>query len=259
MAGAYTAVADDASAAFWNPAGLAPGSYFSAVVDRATLGGGQSALLVAIGTPPLGMTYYRTATALPGNGRNTLVAHHAGLTLVQSIGDRGLSVGATLKLVRGAVSIAGARGAATSAFDADVGLMAAGSLGQAGISVRNLLQPAFAADGGSVRLDRRVRAGVAVHAGHETTVAGDAELTAVTSRAGRWRDAAVGVEHRARRSAWIRAGVDWNTAGGAPGAAPTASVGLSYAIRRSLTADAQASGGSPAGRRGWGVGLRLLF
>ena len=33
MAGAFVGVADDASAAYWNPAGLAAGSYFSLVLD----------------------------------------------------------------------------------------------------------------------------------------------------------------------------------------------------------------------------------
>src|SRR3954463_13304902 len=33
MAGAFTAVADDATAAWWNPAGLATGSFFSAIIE----------------------------------------------------------------------------------------------------------------------------------------------------------------------------------------------------------------------------------
>ena len=36
MGGAFTAVADDASAAFWNPAGFASGSFFSLVLDTNT-------------------------------------------------------------------------------------------------------------------------------------------------------------------------------------------------------------------------------
>ena len=34
MGGAFTAVADDASASYWNPAGLASGNLFSLVIDR---------------------------------------------------------------------------------------------------------------------------------------------------------------------------------------------------------------------------------
>ena len=36
MAGAFVAVADDASAAYWNPAGFAAGSFFSLVIDGST-------------------------------------------------------------------------------------------------------------------------------------------------------------------------------------------------------------------------------
>src|SRR4051812_2884344 len=62
MGGAFTAVADDGSAVFWNPAGLASGAFFSLVVDRNTLNH-SSATLVALGTPPLGLAYYGTSTA----------------------------------------------------------------------------------------------------------------------------------------------------------------------------------------------------
>src|SRR5215212_1066894 len=62
MGGAFVAVADDASAAYWNPAGFAAGSFFSLVLDGATARvdpaggdrlGSQSALLFAIGAPAL--------------------------------------------------------------------------------------------------------------------------------------------------------------------------------------------------------------
>src|SRR4051812_12026337 len=60
MGGAFTAVADDGSAAYWNPAGFASGSFFSLVVDGNVLDR-RSGALVALGTPPLGISYYRTA------------------------------------------------------------------------------------------------------------------------------------------------------------------------------------------------------
>src|SRR4029079_13973699 len=101
MSGAFTALADDASAVYWNPAGLATAGFFGLVVDRNSSDAG-SAALIALGTPPLGVSYYRTATAEVSNGRNSLVAHHAGVTLLQSLADR-LTVGATLKVVHGVV------------------------------------------------------------------------------------------------------------------------------------------------------------
>src|SRR6185436_9125270 len=78
MGGAFVAVADDASAAYWNPAGFAAGNFFTMVLDR-TAGevnpGGSSegvtrasGSLVSMGMPALGLSYYRLrATALtPG-------------------------------------------------------------------------------------------------------------------------------------------------------------------------------------------------
>ena len=68
MGGAFVAVADDASAVYWNPAGLASGSYVSMVIDRNQMNTADdvgfpregSGLLVALGTPALGVAYYRT-------------------------------------------------------------------------------------------------------------------------------------------------------------------------------------------------------
>lgn len=257
MGGAFTAVADDSSAAFWNPAGFATGSFFSLVVDGNVLDR-RSGLLVTMGVPPLGLSYYRTAIAEIAKGRNTLVAHHAGVTLVQSLGGR-LAVGSTLKLVHGVASVpVGAAAVSTNKFDADVGVMATGSLGQVGLSIRNLLQPEFHSGAGDIRLDRRVRGGIAVHAGQKTTVAADLDLTTAQTSRGQWREGALGVESQPTEKGWVRAGVHWNTAGDA-GAAPIGTLGASYAIYGSTKADAQVSFGSRDGDRGWGVGLRFVF
>jgi hypothetical protein len=258
MGGAFTAVADEGSAAFWNPAGFAKGSFFSLVVDSNSLDR-RSGLLVALGTPPLGLSYYRTAIADVKNGRNSLVAHHAGVTLVQSLAGR-LAVGTTLKLVHGIASTPGDADLSTNKFDADMGVMATGALGQLGLTVRNLLQPEFkTSGGGAIRLDRRVRAGVSVHLRNETLVAADLDLTTAETARGSWRDAAVGVESHPALKAWIRGGLHWNTSSAGPGAAPIGSVGGSYAVYGSTRADAQVSFGSSNGDRGWGVGLRFVF
>src|SRR3990170_2822395 len=109
MGGAFVAVADDASAVYWNPAGLAFGSYVTLVGDRLAMRAGasgqaRSSLFLGLGLPPLGVSYYRlrgvavTApgpTAGPLQDRNdagtgdlrldSLVTHNAGVTLVQSV------------------------------------------------------------------------------------------------------------------------------------------------------------------------------
>src|SRR3954465_11225718 len=95
MGGAFTAVADDGSAPFWNPAGLASGTFAGFTLDGNSFDR-QSGLFFGFATPPLGLTYYRTtATAPPPSDRNgpvvTTAIPHAGGTFVQSIGDRGLA------------------------------------------------------------------------------------------------------------------------------------------------------------------------
>jgi len=263
MAGAFTAVADDASATVWNPAGLASGRFFTVALDGSSFDG-QSARFVGMATPPLGLTYYRSATGGVGNSRNSLVAHNVGVSLVQSLGDTGVAVGTTLRLVHGVTSSPDAASLSASKFDADVGVMVSGGLGQIGLTVRNLTQPSFEVPGGAstIRLDRRVRGGAAVHLASEITIAGDVEFTKATTASGVWRDVAVGMESHPFQRAWLRTGVHWNTAGGGSGgtgAAPIAALGASYTIRGGLAADAQASVGSARGNRGWGVGVRVSF
>ena len=263
MAGAFTAVADDASATVWNPAGLASGSFFSVAVDGSRFDA-QNAQFVGVATPPLGLTYYRSATGGVGNSRNSLVAHNFGVSLVQSLGDTGVAVGTTLKWIHGVTSSPDAASLSANKFDADLGVMVSGGLGQVGLTVRNLVQPSFEVPGGAstIRLDRKVRGGVAIHLAGETKIAGDVEFTKATTASGVWRDAAVGVESHPLERAWFRGGLHWNTAGGGPGgtgAAPIAAFGASYTIRGGFAADAQASVGSARGNRGWGVGARMAF
>ncbi len=137
MGGAFVAVADDASATYWNPAGLVTGAVFSAVaeVGRGNLenaplpvsGGGtptgfshQGSTLVALGTWPLGVTLYRlseaTARVVQPGGQplaaqssavvQRLTTTHVGVNVLQTIVS-GLHVGATVKYVHGSAGLAG--------------------------------------------------------------------------------------------------------------------------------------------------------
>lgn len=280
MAGAFTGVADDASAVYWNPAGLAAGAYFSAVVDFNSLktasdspvSQDSSGTLSAFATPPLGLSYYRTrldrvAVAAPTEAPATLILHHVGATLVQSIWG-GLAAGATVQVVRGV-----ADRTASTRFNMDVGLMESGSIGRIGLTVHNIFQPTFATGASleSVRLDRQVRAGGSVDLSDTTVVAADADLTKSNLTGIERRAAAVGVEHHLNAKAAIRGGVQWSTlrlreGGAVPGQpgpdlglAPEASFGGSYAVYGRSSLDAQATVGSKNGDRGWGIGLTMIF
>jgi hypothetical protein len=145
MGGAFVAVADDATAPYWNPAGLGTGATFSMVLDWAQgdprVDGdlslalaegvvGKSGYIFATTTPAFGASYYRLtlaavrpgSTALGADGRpvaivDSLRTDNFGATFVQSI-LRGLVVGTTVRLVSGKTSSGLISAATTSdAFD----------------------------------------------------------------------------------------------------------------------------------------------
>jgi hypothetical protein len=139
MGGAFVAVANDSSATWWNPAGLATGPF----LDLA-LGGASGAVNTnfpasrtgvwsfSLSTPPFGVSYYRLKIteirAAPatgpveagredraaGEGLRSLSMSQVGATVLHTI-TTGVTAGATVKYVRGTARVRG--------FDpADVGV-----------------------------------------------------------------------------------------------------------------------------------------
>jgi len=291
--GAFVAVADDASAVYWNPAGLAAGAYFSLIFDRTEAeavpddrrrGARRSSWLVALSMPAAGLSYYRLrwaafAPAPPGeSGRarvESLVTHHAGATLVQSLGDR-IAVGATLKMVRGVANAdvtgyggSGADAAALldelplgragSRFDADAGLMVEFGVARAGLTVRNLFEPEFETPGEEpLRLDRQARAGLALRVTGRWIAAVDVDLTSNRGPVGDLRALAIGAEGPVTRRLIARGGLHINTSSGAA-RTPGVTLGASYAVLASMLVDAQIRTGSEPEGTGWGIAGRVAF
>jgi len=134
MGGAFVAVADDATATWWNPAGLAGGAFVNTVIEYGTAQDPRlatdpngvalpawrsSTRGVSIAYPALGLSYYRLQVSQiqpiaaiggdllsrqdPGRApvlETSLVLQQFGATVGQSVGDH-LVIGSTLKLVRG--------------------------------------------------------------------------------------------------------------------------------------------------------------
>ena len=298
MGGAFVGVADDASAVYWNPAGLAFGAYVTLVLDSSTgkaepddepQAGSRSANLIALGTPPLGLSYYRLrqtslvpAAALtnpldPETVRvQRLTTHQAGVTVVQSLLDN-LAVGATVKLVRGIASqgvVVGADrddlldeagdlpDAASNKFDADVGVMTTFGGFRAGLTIRNITEPDFETpgDAAAIELQRQTRAGISYIAIQGLVLAADIDIERVNGSLGEARYLATGAEAQIVRRAFARGGFRLNTLSDQPGGlAPVYSLGGSFAVLSSLIVDAQVTLGSDAGDRGWGVAGRVVF
>jgi len=296
MAGAFVAAADDASAVYWNPGALASGALFSVLADHTTsralgeaptedtLGGTRTATLVALTTPPFGISYYRLRSSWVSPSladptvsvTETLITHNTGFTLVHSLGD-GIAIGTTARLVRG---IAGSTltsagsvedhldeagdliGEGSNKFDADAGISAVFGTLRAGLAVRNLVAPSFETAGSAteLKLERQGRAGIALSSPLGFMIALDMDLNAVRGPIGRVRDFALGTEAHFLPRAYGRAGLRFNTLGDEPGGrAPTYSVGGSFAPLTWLWIDGEATMGAETGRRGWGVAGRVGF
>jgi hypothetical protein len=135
MAGAFVAVADDATAVYWNPAGLATGGFFTAVGEVGDFDLGRSTVdtpgvgipvgpthrlrdgsgaLIALGVPALGAAYYHLRTTgfegelterrHEAQGR-TLVTDNLAVNVLQSLAE-GVHLGASLRVVRGSAGAA---------------------------------------------------------------------------------------------------------------------------------------------------------
>ena len=157
MGGAFTAVADDATASWWNPAGMAGGAYFNALLesgnhreppaDRTAAGDVRAQRAetrsFSVAFPALAVSYYRLriseiqpqtsiagATGVRQEGGATevrlrsIVMTQVGASVGQSLGSH-LVIASTLKLVHaGAASQLQAAG--TASLDAADGLTVSG-------------------------------------------------------------------------------------------------------------------------------------
>lgn len=270
MGGAFTAVADDATATWWNPAGLASGAYLNAIVEYGRVeDSDRSSRGISFAFPALGLSYYRltvseirpvaSSTAAAGGSRQdlgtldvrSLEVSQFGVTVGQSVGGH-LVLGSTLKLLRAAGETEGGL---------DLGAMAAVGVTRIGVMVRNLREPSFGSGDLEMTLGRQVRAGVAVTSlGRATipaTVTVDADLLDVATAAGDERRIGVGAElWTPRRSVGVRGGYSASTIGARR---PAPAVGLSLALTHGVYADGQLTRGSDPLRRGWGVAVRFTY
>lgn len=252
MAGAFVAVADDATAAYWNPAGFATGNLFSLGIERSHVSlpsaGGDATLrtgAILLGTPPLGLGYYRLGAT-----------HVVPVTVLQSIGDY-VNVGGAVK----GVWSDGIDGGTHARVDVDLGVMIRTEGWRVGLVLRNLTEPSFGPEvvafgGNRYRLERHARLGAAVFPRDGLTLAVDADLMPLDALDGRRRALAVGAEQRVAPRVVLRGGVRAQTI---DGARPSASVGGSLEVRSSIWADVQATGGGDRADRGWTVGLRFVY
>ena len=287
MGGAFIAVANDSSATWWNPAGLATGPFIDASMAsaRTEVAGRQPArrdrvTSAAFGTPPFGVGYYHLyitdiralPTAQGPAGREdglasvpkrSLYASQLGVTFVQSVFP-GVHAGTTLKYVRVDTGEEAERRQAQGVFDLDVGVIAVRGPLRIGGVVRNIREPEFGVDVASVssaraRIPRQYRIGVAFDGEAvgrvPLTIALDADVRTYETLSGDRRVVAAGAERWLfERRLALRVGGRINTVGGHERAVTG---GASIFIRRGLCVDGHLVGGGTTDERGWGLAARV--
>jgi hypothetical protein len=267
MSGAFTAVADDATATWWNPAGLAGGSYFSTILEYGRLPNPPDAAVkgISIAFPALGLSYYRLPISemrpADSTGQGAAIRQdqgtlsELGVTVGQSLGNH-LVVGSTLKVLSAGQTHAGL----------DIGAMVTFGMARVGLSVRNVTEATFGTGVDALALKRQARAGFALSTGPRGVigtgaVAVDADLTTTVTAAGEQRRLAAGGEvWTTRRVLGFRGGVSRNLVGREE---TLVSGGASVAFRqqRNLSSyvDGHLAGGSDEAGRSWSLALRLTF
>jgi hypothetical protein len=285
MAGAFVAVSDDASGAYWNPAGLASGQPAGATIEWSRLRNGdlkaaplagpweRSTRFTSLGTWPLGLSYTHVDEVSLGDGGRVdrFATRHYGLSILQTVTE-GFVIGSTLKYVRGqvgtlvrepadgdtvgdALDAAGdLRGRTSGAFDVDLSAMYDARVFRIGYTVRNLRSPEFDDGAGTIReLERRSRVGLALLPVPGLTLAIDLDLDTADLPTGPQRVIAAGAEHQLSRRIALRAGVRRNLEGTR---ATVGAAGASVAMRPGTWLDAHVTLGRSSEERGFGIGLR---
>ena len=307
MGGAFVAVADDATAAYWNPAGLTTGAFFSLLVEQTftktrleptqadSPGTDHGGIIVGMSTNTTALSYYRlrinqierpthsAASADPARKDKwgdailrSVVTHNVALTRAQLLYP-GVSVGSTLRYVRGSHGIGtGDPGLTTGAWlreagdlerrgqnkvDIDVGLKIGGRTVQVGLVARNLLEPSLdGPDGRSIRLDRWVRAGLAVRPGGRLLVEADVDVSRQVGSHGERRNVAIGAEQWFSDWLGVRGGARFNLEGAAnDGPGVIGAFGLSLALDSGVYVDAQLTRGRDDVERSWSIAGRVGF
>ena len=304
MAGAFVAVADDATAAYWNPAGLPTGAFFSLLVDHAIPeprvdqsspqqpAADWAGTMVALSTNAVAFSYYRlhinqidrvpypSASHDPTREEQqtaavlrSILTHNVAVSGAQLVYS-GVSLGTTLRYVRASVGMAlgdlalptrdllGQAGALSTRtenkVDLDLGLMLGTETVRVGVVARNLLQPTFdTPDGGGLRQERQVRAGVGVRAPAGFLMAVDVDLSRLETVGGDRRNLAVGAERWFGLWLGIRGGARFNLEDDDPQA--VGAFGLSLALVSGVYVDGQITVGRNSAERGWGIAGRVGF
>jgi hypothetical protein len=263
MGGAFVAVADDATATYWNPGGLAHVFKFDTQLATGRAGAFQDdektsqTVFFGAAMPALGLSYYRLRSAVlhdedrqhDGSGEvrpPVFATNNVGVSLVQTVVST-VVVGTTLRVVGGSDS---------TAFDADVGMTASMGDVRLGIAARNLRE--------ALGLERQARMGLAYVPRFLPTgfhgplsIAVDVDLTRSATSSADARYVAIGSEQWWRQGKLgTRAGIQWSAINEH---APRVSGGLTVKATQLVFVEGHVTKGAQRRATDWGAGLRVTF
>lgn len=289
MGGAFVAVADDATATAWNPAGLATAGPAGMTIgwhqlqlgnQRGAAAPGllrQRATFTSLGTMPVGVSYGSLTVSdigadLAGNPTiRTLQISQWGVSVLQSVLPD-VVVGSTVNLLRAGrgaaplgVGMSTAADALTAAdnitvakrtaIDLDLALMATAPKVRIGLMLKNLRSPNFSDDPSAASpLPRQGRLGVAFLPTTGVTLAMDVDLNTVDLTGGPRRMCAFGGEVPLGPRLLVRSGLRWSLKGARQA---EGTIGASVKIRRALWLDGHYATGRGDEAREGGVALRV--
>lgn len=262
MGGAFTGVADDSTAFYWNPAGIAFGTFLSAGVyygrdesdrdgrafeDRA---GGLSLRYTFMG---VALTQFRQS-----DDDRELDTFDVAVSVLQSLPVDNLVVAGNIHYLNGTTSVSGVE-TGSGSWDVDLGVMYEPTLDvRIGVMLSHLREARFDVDDDDdpLTIARHARAGVSFRLPQSFVVAFDVDLSTQGSTSDTWREVSLGAEKGLfGERAFVRGGVRAEL-GSALGSRPAFSVGLGARLWK-VELEAAYLGSSENRDEAYWVGLTL--
>lgn len=235
MGGAFTGVADDSTAFYWNPAGIAFGKFLSAGIyygredsDRGGRLFEDRAGGVSLGYTFMGVAFTQFRQHLEGDGTaGGLDTFDITVSVLQSLPIDNLVVAGNIHYLSG-TTLVGDVDSDSNSWDVDLGVMYEPTPNvRLGLMLSHLREARFVLPDGDerLRIPRHARAGVSFQLPQSFLVAFDVDLSKQGSDVDGWRELSLGAEKGFfDQRAFLRAGLRAET-GSDLGSRPAFSVG----------------------------------
>lgn len=262
MGGAFTGVADDSTAFYWNPAGIAFGQFLSAGIYHGEEESNRADRTFDDRATGFSLRYTFMGVALTQFSQNVdqreLDTFDVAVSVLQSLPIDNLVVAGNVHYLSGSIAIDGTK-SDSSSWDVDLGVMYEPTLNvRLGVMLSHLRRARFAVPGTDERLEvpRHARAGVSFRLPRSFLVAADVDLSSQGDGTDSWREISLGGEKGFfDRRVFVRAGMRVE-AGSDLGARPAFSLGAGVPVWK-VEIEAAYRGSSASRDDAYWVGVTL--